>query len=94
MIRNDEHRNLEHNFTNKILLFFVSDMNSGIECAFSKFTNDTELHGAVDTLEERNAIQRYLERWAYVGHSTRPIQSPAPGSGQSQTQILAGQSMD
>lgn len=73
---------------------FVSDMNSGIECAFSKFTNDTELHGAVDTLEERNAIQRYLERWAYVGHSTRPIQSPAPGSGQSQTQILAGQSMD
>jgi len=59
-IRNDEHRNSEHNFANKILLFyiFVSNMNSGIECTFSKFTSDTKLRGAVDTLEGRDAIQR------------------------------------
>ncbi|GAB0177621.1 mitochondrial enolase superfamily member 1 [Grus japonensis] len=46
---------------------FVSDMVSGIECTLSKFSNDTKLCGAVDTLEGRNAIQRdfdRLERWA------------------------------
>ena len=66
MIRNDEHRNSEHNFTNKILLFFISGMNNEIECTFSKFSSDTKLHGAVDTLQGRDAIQRYLERWACV----------------------------
>ena len=46
---------------------FVSNMGSGIECTFSKFANDTNLCGVVDTLEERDAIQRdldRLERWA------------------------------
>ena len=48
---------------------FVSDMDSGIECTLSKFTNDTELCGAVDMLEGRDDIQRdldRLERWAYA----------------------------
>uniref|UniRef100_A0A8B9G509 Reverse transcriptase domain-containing protein n=1 Tax=Amazona collaria TaxID=241587 RepID=A0A8B9G509_9PSIT len=46
---------------------FVGDMDSGIECALSKFADDTKLCGSVDMLEEKNAIQRELDtlvRWA------------------------------
>ncbi|GAB0204906.1 mitochondrial enolase superfamily member 1 [Grus japonensis] len=50
---------------------FVSNMHSGIECALSRFANDTKLCGVVDMLEERDAIQRdldRLERWARANH--------------------------
>ncbi|GAB0181661.1 hypothetical protein GRJ2_000631400 [Grus japonensis] len=42
-------------------------MDNGIECTLSKFANDTKLCGVVNMLEERDVIQRdlnRLERWA------------------------------
>lgn len=44
-------------------------MDSGIECVFSKFVDDTKLCGAMDTLEGRDAMQGNLdklERWFHV----------------------------
>jgi len=46
---------------------FVGNTDSGIECTFSKFPDDTKLCGAIDTLQEKDAIERDLdrfERWA------------------------------
>ncbi|PKU45376.1 rna-directed dna polymerase from mobile element jockey-like [Limosa lapponica baueri] len=48
---------------------FVGDMDSGIDCTLSKFTNNTKLCGGVGTQEGRHAIQRDLDRldkWACV----------------------------
>jgi len=48
---------------------FVGDVNSRIECTLSQLANDTNLCGAVNTVEGRDAIQRNLdrlERWAHV----------------------------
>lgn len=46
------------------LLFntFVSDIDSGIECTLSKFTSNSKVHGMVDVLEGRSAVQRDLDR--------------------------------
>ncbi|GAB0182255.1 mitochondrial enolase superfamily member 1 [Grus japonensis] len=48
---------------------FVSNMDSGLKYTLRKFANDTNLCGAVNTLEGRDAIQKdldRLERWAHV----------------------------
>jgi len=48
---------------------FVNDMDSGLDCTLSKFSDHTKLCGAVNTLEGRGGTQRdldRLERWAHV----------------------------
>lgn len=45
-----------------LLNIFVGDMDSQTECILSSFVNNTELCGAVDTLEGWDVIQKDVDR--------------------------------
>jgi len=70
---------------------FVGDMDSGTERTLSKFAEDINLCGVVDTLEGRDATQRDLDRlesWACVNRmkfNNAKCKVLQCGSGQSQT---------
>lgn len=41
-----------------LLKIFVNDLEAGVECTISKFADDAEVGGAVDTFEGQEALQR------------------------------------
>ena len=48
--------------TGTSIVHYLYQLRNRVECTLSKFAEETKLSGAVDTLEERGAIQRELDR--------------------------------
>ena len=74
---------------------FISNINHWLECTLSTFADETKLNDAVDTTEERDAIQRDLDRqkespWEPNEIQQSQVQGVALGSGQSQVCIETG----
>ena len=47
---------------------FINDIDDGLECTLSNFASDTKLSGVVHTSEERDAIQRNLDKFKRRAH--------------------------
>lgn len=45
---------------------FIHEPDTEIKCTLSKFTGDTKLNGVVDRTEERDTIQRDLDKLASI----------------------------
>lgn len=49
-------------------MFFINDLDTGVECTLSKFTDGAELGGGVDSLEGRQTLKRGFDRIPLGNH--------------------------